>query len=1646
MSKHKYISPISIDLGAKNTGVYSAHYRAEDSLDDIEKEGKVYQLEKDAYTLLMANRTATRHQRRGHDRRQMVKRLFKLIWEKHFKLPWNKDVQQTISFLLNRRGFSFLAEEYDAEVLSQFPQEVYDELPEELRKDVERNGESYDFAGVLVDWVQDQSIEFVERKYRAITEHPKAIKRELLIIGRSKKLRKYCRKIIDGEETIKEKRPILGRLSRWILDEWKSAGVEGLETVDVEQNQVDMVTFLNEQSPEQAQVILNSVKDYSKREKELKDSDWEFDAEKFDLEKAEFGQDKPIVKTYLHHLAFAVHKTLNELQSGGRHRSKYFQEIEEVFKEVESKLQTDKPKGLHGYLKHFYEKLASGEYKELDVKTLTNLVGHLSNLELKPLRKYFNDKRHKKGDYWDESRLEEKFENWILREWRINPQKDKLKAKGADYDYKKLKDKWNSRSGTVIDFWLNIAPDWTIPPYQDNNNRRPPKCQSLILNIGYLDRKYPAWQDWLGELTRHASGYLENYQNELKNLTSSKGNLYFSNESTGSLRKDSGRRSFKQLDARVLQFILDRVKVSDPLNLNEIYSHAKKIKQLIRDDKDYSETKDKLEGVIRKLPKAFKTCRTYKKDKPMFAEDTFLHLVCKYYKQRRRAKDGRIFIHPEYRYVKERGYENTGRFDDKGHLLTYCNHKPRQKRYQLFYDIAGVLQISPDRLEEIIKGKDEKSLMIWLEGEKLRGLKSSAEKAAKAQKDHRGKLKILMDRAIRTKGEEYSALYKLHTSINKIAQKIGSELYGKPDSNNEQAKQSFDSKVRKFASVFPFAQIHNIAFKERSGNANTCAVCSADNAQRMQVAATRNGDSTAKAQRLPAIPTRLIDGAVMRMARIVGSAIAKDKWERIKTELERGNKVCVPIIIESNRFEFEPDLKTLKGKPLGDKDKKYRETDLAADKDQRIKEASQGICPYTGDDLSGGDKDHIIPRSSRWGTLNDEANLIWASDRGNKEIKKDEEFSLERLSKAYKAKQFGTSDGKEITDWIVGRIGDGESDEFQFGQYRSFINLSPDEQKAFRHALFLVDHRLRERVINAIDNRTRTLVNGTQRYFAEVLANDLYKEAKKIGREGQLFFDFFGVEAQPNPRGDGIKDLRCAYEKTNDEIFKYAKQKGKKQKIYSHLIDAQLAFVMMADAHRNDGSLGLVIDDDISMWPFNKDTGEVLDNIFDSIEVKLEKMKQCYPARRKPDENFSSHRAFTRDTFYADRYLPVLLQKSEYDSIVIRVGFDLQNSVVMGTDTKAKSRKLLTNLVELLSFCKETQQLVGREYDDLNDLFTTMERIEHFARQLRKNRYCYLTVNKLELHEYWAKSCNTENGKLFDDKAFAYQILRYTTEKRTLEKPEDLNETLENDKNFTWEIQGQSVTLPVKRQWEGCLEAWRRSETKGESFEKFLRNYFSLSSKHSHQKVRKVFSLPVLTGQGKFMFQRKSWQGGHTFQIVNDSDSRGPDNKPNIPIRLEDGSMGIKLAKWARSKNIIKFPSREKYQDGKTINSTDWYALDRDRNSFPDGVDKIWYRIDDSTAPSVAVKLARNGRELKPEFMEEDICKHGFRKQKAKKATSNSEAVPEKSPKDVRNEFFEEKIASAKLGDIICYKAQTYNKAIKEAFKTAEKDDELTVF
>jgi len=1509
MPKQQLISPIAIDLGAKNTGVYFAHYPAGSSLDRVNPEGKVYQLDSAGYTYLMANRTAARHQRRGYDRRQMAKRLFKLIWCEHFNLAWNERVQKTIGFLLNRRGFSFLAEEYEADALAQFPRDAVDELPGSLKIQQNVDGD-YDFADALTEWVNAGEAK-VESMYESINKEPKRVRARLFTISQTEKLREYCSLRKAGNQIPKEKRAAFSRLSRWVLDEWVKDGVQGLSAIP-EGNTVDLVAYLNGRSAATSEEILRSLpseKDLAQEKSELKQSHWKFETEKFQLDKADFGDsENPDVKTHLHHLAFALHKVHNELKSGGRHRSKYFEEVRNVL---------EKKDHAHDYLKGFCADMQSGRFNGLTIDGLSNLIGHISNLELKPLRKYFNDERHKGGDYWDESRITRLVERWMLREWRVG-EKDKAKADGGKWPYSALKSRWNERGGTIVDFWLETRPEYTIPPYQDNNNRRPPRCQSLLLNVDFLNRKYANWREWLGELKGIESvrKHLRDYEEQLEFLKSGKGARYFSDERAGKPCADSGRRSMAELDARVLQFIFDRVKAEDLLNLNEIYSHAKKIRQdrHKRDDESIAAVKQAKENLAAAiegsaLPQGLTVAPDYGRD-DVFPAGGFLHLVCKYYKLRQRARDGRIFIHPEYRHTKESGYKSTGRFDDKDHLLTYCNHKPRQKRYQMLGDLAGVLQVSPHNLERVAGESDgettDERLFNWLRG--VKGLRTNCERAAKEQKERRGRLKMdirtvfgLIHHRKQTESppakdvnqilkssrvSDAQKLYRFCEQAKQVCFALTEPLY---DASKRQAwRNELDRNPA--TAVYLLAQINNIAFKERTGNANTCAVCSTDNAHRMQMVAAADGkDTVARAQRLPAIPTRLIDGAVMRMARIVGGAIARDKWEKIAPELAADKHVCVPIITESNQFEFEPSkdelvrgqrTKPRKGKPL----ERGGELTIAASKDERIRAAGKGVCPYTGEGVpeGGGDKDHIIPRASRWGTLNDEANLIWASERGNKEVKKDREFSLANLAGGYKSAVFGGKSDDQIARWIVEQIVDDSGEDFAFGKYRSFINLEPEQQTAFRHALFLKGHPLRDKVINAIDNKNRAFVNGTQRYFAEVLANALHKLAKSAGKERLLSFDYFGVEAKPNSAGDSIYDLRKLHEQYDGQIAQYAKSGDSKQQAYSHLIDAQLAFVIVADAHRGEGGLKLRMDDGVGKAPYSAKTGEVNGGILAAVQVSDDDFELKSLSRRKVYEVETHHRELLsggnkkavhisyrihRSNLIAEKFMPLIrLEDGE-----VRKGFSAKNSV----EYKSGDFEAIKGFL-YAGKSNQSVWLVNRK-DALNFL--------------------------MDAGRHGSDKAGQKIAKLLD--GLVYQTIKKPVSSvLTLgaKEPQTVSDALENWDKCIAEAKFKKggVVLPVFGEWSKLKAELEKADPE-QPLQAFLRSSAMFSDQHggsirSHNKRRKVYSLPVIATIGIIRLQRRAWSGQNIIQTAaEESIARyGLDSKQRPHTVLSKNSIPVK--------------------------------------------------------------------------------------------------------------------------------------------------------
>lgn len=311
----------------------------------------------------------------------------------------------------------------------------------------------------------------------------------------------------------------------------------------------------------------------------------------FSLEKINFDKDVDVVE----HFFYALSQINSEIINGSRHRSRYFKEIKEI---LNNKNHT------HNYLKNFV-KIASHN-NLINNNKLFNLIGNISNLELKPLRKYFNDKNHQEFYYWDITRFKKFYLNWILQEWRVG-EKDKDKNNNdSKYSYKELFDEIKSLQDNggfnIISYLQFKDPNWTIPPYQDNNNRKPPKCQSLLLNINYLDKKYPDWQIFLENISQieGVSQYLGNYIENLKNVTSGKGKSYFSKQKSKNFRISSGQRSLKEVKTRQLQFIFDRSKSSDELKLNHIYSLAKKIRQNINNNnEEIKKYRSDLELVIR---------------------------------------------------------------------------------------------------------------------------------------------------------------------------------------------------------------------------------------------------------------------------------------------------------------------------------------------------------------------------------------------------------------------------------------------------------------------------------------------------------------------------------------------------------------------------------------------------------------------------------------------------------------------------------------------------------------------------------------------------------------------------------------------------------------------------------------------------------------------------------------------------------------------------------------------------------------------------------------------------------------------------------------------------------------------------------------
>ena len=159
----------------------------------------------------------------------------------------------------------------------------------------------------------------------------------------------------------------------------------------------------------------------------------------------EFQNDLKLIKDDLKLIKNLFSSIQNEIETGSKPRAKYFDEIK-----LEIKNNFD-----------FIEDFTKIEF--------FNLIANISNLQLRVLRKYFNNK----------------FDN-ILDIEKLN---QKIRAYFKAFHYKSEKEKKQRKDlfeslntqKNILDFLKNTNPLFTIPPYEDMNNRNTYKCNSMLI-------------------------------------------------------------------------------------------------------------------------------------------------------------------------------------------------------------------------------------------------------------------------------------------------------------------------------------------------------------------------------------------------------------------------------------------------------------------------------------------------------------------------------------------------------------------------------------------------------------------------------------------------------------------------------------------------------------------------------------------------------------------------------------------------------------------------------------------------------------------------------------------------------------------------------------------------------------------------------------------------------------------------------------------------------------------------------------------------------------------------------------------------------------------------------------------------------------
>ena len=703
---------------------------------------------------------------------------------------------------------------------------------------------------------------------------------------------------------------------------------------------------------------------------------------------------------------------INQLDYGHQHRRDYLEQI---------KLEMSKDSRLKPLI------------DSLGLEPVWNIVGNISNLQLRTTRWYFNDKSMKENDLWKPDQLITVLRRW-LQYWRPFTQEEKERKRSS----LALIDQFTDATQLL----KSLDPTWTIPPYEDQDNRRPPKDQTLLLSPTALTQQYgDKWVVWCQKLLSHTPEWSEGVE-DILSLFDRKSRLP---KTIAGLRVECPSTQEHYKYAVVMQRFLDRSSKLDPY----------KLRGLAR-QRPGAASQDAKDALINHLGSQH--------------IDEFLQMASEYFDEVDLAKQG-LWLKRE------------------SCLLERSDLNPPHKHRIMAKLIGNLLSVKLDDAG-LVEFKEN----LWLA--KVRG-NSTLRSLSKTVEDTRKDFGNLFNERLRKLRYQIENLNIPEKKVLDLEDK--KKIWKAYRASIEAAstiRQYFghsEQDSNRYSNPFSIAQLYCLLEKDPRGFSSTTLAVHLEQAWRMEAIISKEGDLSARCSRMPADSIRPFDGVLKRLIEHQAHQIAVEKLQQIQAEGAKQCVIDIPILIEENRFSFSEELLELKkaGKAKRDAFKKRlaNQSEMWNSKSDRLIRDSHNICPYTGRTIGRyGEADHIVPRSfsnNNAGTIyNSEANLIWCSREGNQQ-KGDQVYYLHDLKPAYLAAVFGTSDVSIIGSSIEKIIGNVPHD---------FIldALENDERSAARHALFLQnDSPARLKVMRKLSTQFTARVNGTQAYLARTIIKNL---------------------------------------------------------------------------------------------------------------------------------------------------------------------------------------------------------------------------------------------------------------------------------------------------------------------------------------------------------------------------------------------------------------------------------------------------------------------------------------------------------------------------------------------------------------------------